>query len=201
MRELEQKSVQLFSGRLLAAGLLVVFLVGCGGSERLPSELVLEIKKIESLEELQSDMEKQVLSESLSVVRKYADKGHPVAMYYMAEGRLLPSDDKNFVALDKAIDWLKKSADKGHTEACFSLAEIYATEKTVQNYELAYHWFYIGYYRKDGKVAEFKPEAGPQTDDFRNESLVASVIENLDKKQIPQLDTKAKEWIAKHPKK
>lgn len=80
------------------------------------------------------------------------------------------------------------------------LGEIYAFSRTYRNPENAYYYYYIGL-SQDGYSVGFRDEnndppyyCGP-VGDFRNESQVSELVDELGWDKVKQIDLKAKEWV------
>ncbi len=183
---------------------LLAFFVACSGGEDKQKSAVLDkaIIEIENLGEVQTSIEKQVLSDALTVIRKHADKGNSRAMFWVAEGRSLDSSDKNYMSLIDSAKWLEKAALKGHVDAALSLADLYANEESIKDNDKAYYWYYIGYYTKDGKVHELSKDSNnPVPGDFRSETGVYEVVKQLSHEKLLEIELQAKAWLKKYFKK
>lgn len=181
---------------------LTALLISCSSEEKQKkAELEKAIQNISNLDNVQTAIEKQVLSEAIVIIRKHAANGNMEAMYWMSEGRLLDKTDPNYVSVGKAIDWLKKAAAKGHVDACLTLADLYAGNNPVKDLNKAYMWYYIGYYKKDGgKVHALNTSKNPIEGDFRNESRVDTVVKELGHNKVLEIEKQAKAWLAKNHK-
>ena len=186
--------------QVITTGLFLVFLGACGKSESKGEEKIADqdldkaINQIENLGPIQTEIEKQVLSDAIAVIRKHAELGNVDALYWMQDGRLLEPDDKNYVSLKMSLEFLQKAAKKGHAEAPLALAELY--EKEVQDISEAYFWYYVSYFKKDGKVVDYNPDSKTVVPgDFRTESSVSSVVQKLGEKKVLAAEKKAKEWL------
>ncbi len=188
--------------RWLLSGLLISLLCACGGDDKkLPKELKEAIETIQSMDEVQTEIEKDDRSRAIGAFLKFAKKGNVEAMYWVAEGRLLERKEENYVSVTETIRWLEKAAEAGHAKASQELGLIYGTEEEVKNSEQAYMWYYIGYYIRDGKIHEFSENNDqPVTGDFRNETMVAPLVKELGSKKIKLVEEKAKAWLAKNYK-
>ncbi len=189
--------------KILSVTLLLALLVGCGGEQQVPAELQKAIDNISNMGEVQTAIEKEVMSESISVFKKYALQGNAIAMYWFSEARLLDKKDENYITVEESLKWLQKAAEKGHVSALLELADIYSGDKNLKDPEKAYFWFYIGYYKKDGMVHALneKPGAEPVPGDFRNESVVSDLVKELGIARLKKIEKQAQAWLAKHPEK
>lgn len=191
---------------LFISSVVTLLLVACGDKNKgadpdKPEGLEKAIENISNQDQVQTTMEKQVLSESIAVIKKHADKGNVDAMYWMAEGRLLDSTDQNYVSLPEAVKYLEKAAQNGSVDAALQLAEIFSTEKSLRNPQIAYQWYYIGYFKKDGKVHELNPKPdAPVEGDFRTELNVDALVKELGAEKIKEIEKQAKDWLAKYHK-
>ncbi len=192
-----------FKFKYLYIIILLTTLIGCSGEQQVPAELRKAIDDISNMGEVQTAIEKEVMSKSIGVFKKYAEKGNPVAMYWFSEARLLDKKDQNYITTEESLKWLRKAAEKGHVSALLELADIYSGDKKLKNPEKAYFWFYIGYYKKDGMVHALneKPDADPVPGDFRNESVISDLVKELGVPKLKEIEKQAQAWLAKHPEK
>ena len=184
--------------------LFVAFFAACsgGGDKQQTTELDKAIEEIKGLEDVKTTIERQVLSDAIKIIRKYADKGDKRAMFWVTEGRSLDPSNKNYVSLTDSVSWLEKSASKGYVDAALALADLYAREEKIKSMDKAYYWYYIGYYAKDGKVhALTKDRSTSEPGDFRNESGVDDVVKQLSYEKLLGIETQAKTWLQTHFKK
>lgn len=157
------------------------------------------INDISNLSEQKTSMEKQVLSDSIAIIKKSAEQGHIEAMYWMSEGRLLDKTDPNFVSIQDSINWLEKAAQKGHVDASASLAALFMTNKKIKNPEKAYVWYFINFYSKNGFSANSDQEkVNNAKAEFYLESPVDKLQQDLGDEKIKALEDEAKQWIAKY---
>jgi hypothetical protein len=92
-------------------------------------------------------------------------------------------------------------AESGYVEAAGLLGELQALEPAVHDAEAAYRWYYIDAAIKGTFSTSYKNEAsddahytGPPGD-FRNEPLVADMIDLFGAERIPELDQQARVWL------
>ncbi len=180
--------------------LLVFLFLSCGGDKDKPASKLQEaIKNISNMEEVQTTIEKQVLSESIAVIKKSADVGHVEAMYWMSEGRLLDATDPNFVSVKTSVTWLEKAAQKGHLDALLSLGALFSSNQDVKNTEKAYMWYYISFYKKNTAKKNTKTEIDKVVKlEFQSESDVETLVKELGQDKLKELESEAKQWIAKY---
>ena len=103
----------------------------------------------------------------------------------------------------KIVNELEVLAESGHYDACEILAELMSTEQSVRDPRIAYFWYYIASKHQGFRTA-FKNEGSIETyvgpeGDFRNEAMVAELIEVIGIDAVGALDDKAEEWMLKHP--
>lgn len=96
---------------------------------------------------------------------------------------------------------LRSLADAGFLDACGILAELQALEPDVYGRAEAYKWYYIAL-KREGFSVDYRNEYGSDerylgpAGDFRNEPMVADLIEVLGVPNIPVLDRAAERWLA-----
>lgn len=97
---------------------------------------------------------------------------------------------------------LKELASRGICEACEMLGEMQSLDPVVYDLEAAYVWYYIalksqGYsvaYRNEGSGNAY---VGPEGD-FRNEPMVADLVERIGLERIKILDSQAEAWFSRN---
>lgn len=157
------------------------------------------INNITNLSDRKTSIEKQVLSESIAIIKKSAEKGHVEAMYWMSEGRLLDQADPNFVSLADSVLWLEKAARKGHIDASASLAELFLSNADIKNPDKAYRWYFINFYIKNDFSLESEASMVDTAKlEFYTESPVDRLIQDLGKDKIKTLEDEARQWMAKY---
>ena len=99
-----------------------------------------------------------------------------------------------------ALNRLRAVAEQGHAEAAVALADSLAFPGPHHDPSAAYKWYYIGL-ALQGYSVEFRDEnrtpphyCGP-VGDFRNESMVSMLIEELGFERIRELDAEAAAWL------
>ena len=95
-------------------------------------------------------------------------------------------------------------AAQGYVETAALLGEIQPLERPVCDHEAAYRWYYIDARARDSFTATYQNRSGTSdhyvgpAGDFRNEPLVADMIEIFGVGKIPGLDREAEDWLAQH---
>lgn len=110
--------------------------------------------------------------------------------------------------LMKILEGFNNLAISGYYEACEILAELSALEPSVYDPEAAYIWYYIAL-KHQGYSTTFNNKRRDQyaekcylgaPDDFRNEPVVASLIEDIGLDNLIRLDYQAEEWMMNYPR-
>jgi hypothetical protein len=101
----------------------------------------------------------------------------------------------------QAVHELQELAEAGHPEAAQELAEVLALPGPYHDPESAYKWYYIAL-SQQGYAVQFDdqihtpPHYGGPPGDFRNESMVSSLVETLGFDKVRFLDAEAAHWLA-----
>ena len=181
--------------------LTAILALGCSGKEKPVDQLKKAIRNISSLDGVQTETEKQVLSESIAIIKKSAAKGQVDAMYWMSEGRHLDASDPNYVSLKDSVNWLQKAAMKGHVDAPFVLGDLFSNSDEIKNSEKAYLWYAIGFFQKHS-IHSAKDMTEEQKTEFLSEENVSLLTKQLGDTKVKEIDDQAWKWIsANTPKK
>lgn len=103
----------------------------------------------------------------------------------------------------KCLNDLEKLANNRVVEAIEAVAESYSSFDCIKDSEKAYYWYYIQY-ALDDYLTEFDNQEPDPDDpshycgkvgDFRNESMVSDLVEELGFDKVRQLDKKAENFL------
>ena len=95
-------------------------------------------------------------------------------------------------------------AEQGYLEAAALLGELQALEPAVRDAAAAYRWYYIDAARSGSLSVELQNRSDDAQHylglpgDFRNEPIVADLIEMFGVSRIPELDREARAWLERH---
>lgn len=114
-------------------------------------------------------------------------------------------ESNNYKAYKECIQKIEKIANEGNRDAIEIIAEQYAENDIIQNNETSYFWYHIYYALDDEEpyLTKFENEPDPnypnhyygKVGDFRNESMVSDLVEEIGLEKVKIIDVKAEEFL------
>lgn len=94
-------------------------------------------------------------------------------------------------------------AERGYYLACEPIAELFALAPSVRDPHEAYVWYFVAF-KFDGYRTALENQGTSNNyvgnvGDFRNESMVSELVDEIGISRLKDLDRRAEEWIKAHP--
>ena len=113
---------------------------------------------------------------------------------------ILDCEDESAASYRAALTRVEELANRGSLDAAEAIAEIYAFSEQYRDAAKAYFWYHVTLARRGysttfaNKHGAGDPYAGA-TGDFRNESQVSDLVEELGEDRVHELDQDARRWL------